>query len=141
MNILSETNKQGHLQVEKIVLTTSKMLPSICVDMIDDESIKRFTNKGGLSINNIKDWNVDYDRTSTSSVSITFDGIIPEILSLTRNKVTYITIYGMLWSFKDNKKVSLLWNIPCDLKVEDLEVSGSADTPNEIYLNLTGDIW
>lgn len=141
MNILTEADKQGHLQVEKIVLTTSKTLSSVCVDMIDDESIKRFTSKNSLSINNIKSWDIDYDRTSTSSVSITFDGIVPEVLSLTRNKVTYITVYGSLWSFKDNKKVSLLWNIPCDLKMEDLEVSGDVDTPNETYLNLIGDIW
>ncbi len=139
MNVLTETNKHGHLQVEKMELRIKKRM-SACLDWLvdDDKPVKAEI----ITINNIRDWEINYDKIGTSSVTVTFIGVLPSILELTQTTVTSISVYGKLWVFDAGSKNNLLWNIPCNLKVEDLEVTGNDDsTANETYLNLTGDIW
>ena len=120
MNILTEATQQGHFVMDKIEL-----------------------NAGGdaIAVENIVDYSINYDKTSTSYFSFTAIGILPKLINAKR-KIDHIKLFGHLLEFSTGKRVNTIWNIPCDMRIEDMDVDGNMDTAyGNTYVNLSGDMW
>lgn len=120
MKILTEAIKQGHFIIDKIELNMGS---------------------DSVTIENIVDYSINYDKTGTSYFSFTIIGIVPELINA-KQRISYIKLFGNLLEFSTGKKVNAIWNIPCDMKMEDMDVDGNTDDVHlNMYVNLSGDMW
>lgn len=119
MNILTEATEQGHFILDKIELNAGNDV---------------------ITVREVVDYSVNYDKTSTSNFSFTVIGVLPELINA-KHRIDYIKLFGYLLEFSTGKKVNTIWNIPCDMRIEDMDVDGDTDHVCNTYVNLSGDMW
>ncbi len=98
----------------------------------------------------ITDFNIDYNKLSESSISITFHGIHPQLIEMQNSKqrIHYIKFVGRFTPLKYYQEAkgsitqSFILNIPCDMQIDNFEISGDIDDVcPESIITFIGDMW
>ena len=115
------------IQIEKILLTSKLYREDIVLNFVHD------------------DWTIEYNEGGgNSSFACYFYGIVPELLEMighTSRQITYMKLFGKAYNAISGNKVNVIWNVPCEMKVDQLEISKDEDQWTVTYLRLVGEIW
>lgn len=119
------------------------------VDLIIDKVVLSF----GVNADDVvtlqylqRDWDIDYEKIGTSSFHIYFYGTSQKLIDMLKERkhVKHIKLVGRA-EWIDNKpgKVaqSFVWNIPCDMYIDELITSGIMDEISTTELYLEGEMW
>lgn len=114
------------------------------VDLIINKVQILFEGKESLIINYIKDWDISYDKTGTSLISIHFYGASQKLLKIQRDKarINYIKFVGKFDELEEERNENFLLNIPCDMIISDFDISKNGDDElTEMTVVFSGDMW
>lgn len=121
MNITPEIECQFNIKVDKVQLV--------------------FNGNEIVNLNNVTEWEVIYEKTGTSTVTVLFCGVNQKLLDMQRFKarLNYMKIIGQGISIDDNKDQNMILNIPCDMCINTLNLNFYDSTSTEV--TFSGDMW
>jgi len=132
MKILSsELNGSNyHMDIEQVVLTVNGMNKPITIKMLQD------------------DWSLECDHVCEEShFSFYYYGISPELINVAgsrSNRICQIKLIGRITDLDFNDASgykSMVLNIPCDMRVDDLQMDRNEEEPVISWVNLVGEMW
>lgn len=130
MNIMPELDcEQVNLIIDKVVLSFGVSAD----DVVTLQYLQR-------------DWDINYEKIGTSSLRLSFYGTSQKLIDMLKERkhAKYIKLVGRAeWIDDKPGKVaqSFVWNIPCDMYIEELTTSGIMDEISTTELYLEGEMW
>ena len=117
--------------IDKVVLTVNNSRDPVILEYIQN------------------DWFFECDKEyGDSCFSCYFLGISPQLIDIAgsrANKISQIKLVGHLSKYDSSSenrvRENFVWNIPCDMYVDDLEVSKDFDELATSWISLAGDVW
>lgn len=130
MNIMPE------LDCEQVNLIIDKVVLSFGVNADDVVALQYLQ----------RDWDINYEKIGTSSLHLSFYGTSQKLIDMLKKRkhAEYIKLVGRAeWIDDKPGKVaqSFVWNIPCDMYIEELATSGIMDEISTTELYLEGEMW
>lgn len=125
MNIMPVLDcEQNDLKIDKIVVTFGRE---------------------AITLQYIIDWNINYSKLSSSSFSMTFYGTSQKLVEMLTNRkhVTGIKLVGRAeWiDYKPGTVAqSFVWNINCDMYIDELNTEGEFGEVTKTELLLVGEM-
>lgn len=129
-------NIMPKLDCEQVDLIIDKVVLSFSVN-VDDIITLQYLQR---------EWDIDYEKIGTSSFHIYFYGTSQKLIDMLKERkhVKHIKLIGRA-EWIDNKpgKVaqSFVWNIPCDMYIDELITSGRTAEVSTTELYLEGEMW
>lgn len=124
-----DTKEQGNCSIDKVIIVFGN----------DNCIIEYITN-----------FDIDYNKLLESNISISFHGINPQLIEMQHSKqrIQYMKFVGRFTPLKyyqeDKGSItqSFILNIPCDMQIDNFEMSGDFDDPcPESTIAFIGDMW
>lgn len=115
------------------------------VNLIIDKVVFQFGLKDTVVLQYIRNMDMDYEKLGSSSCNFEYIGVSQKIIQMLheRKHVTHIKIIGRAeWIDGKPTKVaqSFVWNIPCDMYIDELQTTGGFEDMNITNLYLVGEM-
>ena len=95
-----------------------------------------------VKLDSIIDYDLDLDKIECSTIGFTnmFNNVEIEnhFRRNRRNHIIYVNIEAVGYIMDQNKYIKVYYDIPCDMSIRNLKISGEQDSVGNMYVELEG---